>query len=108
MNNNGYAYFYTTFRYYLWYHAYHVPLRYPLGYHPFTTSVDRLTCLGLCGMYNPVSDSSSVNNSRPQATFYIFCGCVVCSGMIAAVNLPLTFLYSIVWKTTHPPTLHHG
>ena len=37
MNNNGYAYFYTildtTFRYYLWYHAYHVPLRYPLGYH---------------------------------------------------------------------------
>ena len=26
--------------------------------------------------------------------------------MIAAVNLPLTFLYSIVLKT--PPTLHHS
>ena len=24
-----------------------------LGTTPFTTSVDRLTCLGLCGMYNP-------------------------------------------------------
>ena len=28
--------------------------------------------------------------------------------MIAAVNFPLTFLYSIVWKTPHPPTLHHS
>ena len=68
-----------------------------LGATPFTTSVDRLTCLGLCGMYNPPIPPSH------QAT-YIFCGCVVCSGMIAAVNLPLTFLYSIVWKTlTLPP-----
>ena len=68
-----------------------------LGTTPFTTSVDRLTCLGLCGMYNPHTPS-------PQATFIFFCGCVVCSGMIAAVNLPLTFLYSIVWKTlTLPP-----
>ena len=49
-----------------------------------TTSVDRLTCLGLCGMYNPVSDSSSGNNPAP-GHFYIFCGCVMCSGMIAAV-----------------------
>ena len=68
-----------------------------LGTTPFTTSVDRLTCLGLCGMYNP-------HTPHPQATCIFFCGCVVCSGMIAAVNLPLTFLYSIVWKTlTLPP-----
>ena len=74
-----------------------------LGTTPFTTSVDRLTCLGLCGMYNPVSDSSS-GNTPPPGHFYILCGCVMCSGMIAAVNLPLTFLYSIVWKTfTLPP-----
>ena len=53
-------------------------------------------------MYNPVSDSSSGNNPAP-GHFYIFCGCVMCSGMIADVNLPLTFfIYSIVWKTTHP------
>ena len=72
-----------------------------------TTSVDRLTCLGLCGMYNPVSDSSSGNNPRPRPLLYFFV-VVSCVVMIAAVNLPLTFLYSIVWKTTHPPTLHHG
>ena len=61
-----------------------------LGTTPFTTSADRL---GLCGMYSPP------HTPRPQATFKFFCGCVVCSGMIEAVNLPLTFLYSIVWKT---------
>ena len=93
MNNNGYAYFYTTFRYYLWYHAYHFDTH--LGT-TLTTSVDRLTCLGLCGMYNLIPPA--------PGHLYIFCGCVVCSGMIAAVNLPLTFLYSIVWKTlTLPP-----
>ena len=50
-----------------------------LGTTPFTTSVDRLTCLGLCGMYNPVSDSSSGNTPRPQATFIFFVvvSCVV-------------------------------
>ena len=81
-----------------------------LGITPFTTSVDRLTCLGLCGMYNPVSDNSSGNTPppAPRPLLYFFCGCVMCSGMIAAVNLPLTFVYSIVWKTPHPPTLHHG
>ena len=42
-----------------------------LGTTPFTTSVDRLTCLGLCGMYNPVSDSSS-GNTPPPGHFYIF------------------------------------
>ena len=36
-----------------------------LGTTPFTTSVDRLTCLGFCGMYNPVSDSSSGNTAPP-------------------------------------------
>ena len=56
-----------------------------LGTTPFTTSVDRLTCLCLCGMYNP-------HTPRPLLHF---CGCVVCSGMIAAVNLPLTFFYIV-------------
>ena len=41
-----------------------------LGTTPFTTSVDRLTCLGLCGMYNP---------PYPQDTFIFFVvvSCVV-------------------------------
>ena len=44
-----------------------------LGTTPFTTSVDRLTCLGLCGMYNPTYPPS------PQATFIFFVvvSCVV-------------------------------
>ena len=53
----------------------------PLGTTPFTTSVDRLTFLGLCGMYNPVSDNSSGNipPPAPQATFIFFVvvSCVV-------------------------------
>ena len=71
-----------------------------LGTTPFTTSVDRLTCLGLL---TPVECITPPHTPTP-GHFYMFCGCVVCSGMIAAVNLPLTFLYSIVWKTlTLPP-----
>ena len=77
----------------------------PLGTTPSTISVDQVD---LCGMYNLVSDNSSGNIPPPPCHLYISCGCVVCSGMIAAVNLPLTFLYSIVWKTPHPPTLHHS
>ena len=44
-----------------------------LGTTPFTTSVDRLTCLGLCGMYNPHTPP------QPQATFIFFVvvSCVV-------------------------------
>ena len=44
-----------------------------------TTSVDRLTCLCLCGMYNPVSDNSSGNIPPPPGHFYIFVvvSCVV-------------------------------
>ena len=49
-----------------------------LGTTPFTTSVDRLTCLGLCGMYNPVSDNSSVNIPPPPGHFYIFFVVVSC------------------------------
>ena len=33
----------------------------PLGTTPLTTSVDRLTFFGLCGMYNLVSDNYSGN-----------------------------------------------
>ena len=60
MNNNVYRYVFfdttldTTFRYKLWYQAYHVPPRYPLGTTPSTTSVDQF---GLCGMHNLVSDN---------------------------------------------------
>ena len=43
----------------------------PMGTTPFTTSVDRLTFLGLCGMYNPVSDNLS-GNILPPGHFYIF------------------------------------
>ena len=45
-----------------------------LGTTPFTTSVDRLTCLGLCGMYNP-----PYIQPPPPGHFYIFVvvSCVV-------------------------------
>ena len=97
MNNNVYRYVYfdttlnNTFRSKLWNHAYHVLPQYPLGTTPST--IYQVDLFGLCGMYNLVSDNSSGNIPPPPCHFYISCGCVVCSGMIAAVNLPLTFLY---------------
>ena len=118
MNNNVYRYVYfdttldTTFRYHFWYRAYHVPLQYPVGTTPFTTSVDRLTFFGLHGMYNPVSDNSSGNitPAPPPGHFYILVvlSCVVELWNDSSCQFTINFLYSIVWKTPHPPTLYHG
>ena len=51
----------------------------PLGTTPSTTSVDQVDLFGLCGMYNLVSDNSSGNIPRPQATFIflVVVSCVV-------------------------------
>ena len=80
MNTNGYAYFYTpsiphfgttfgTTR-----TMYHFDTH--LGTTPFTTSVDRLTCLGLCGMYKPcltvrLGAFITVSDNICQLAFYI-------------------------------------
>ena len=86
MNNNVYVYFDTTidttFRSKLWYHAYHVPLRYPLGTTPLTTSVDRLTFLAFVECITSYLTIRLGTSPRPPGHLYISCGCVVCSGVV--------------------------
>ena len=47
---------------------------------------------------------------RPQATFIflVVVSCVVELWNDSSCQFTINFLYSIVWKNTHPPTLHHS
>ena len=84
MNNNVYfdTTLDTTFQYHLWYHAYHVPLLYPIGTTPFTTSVDRLTFLAFVECITSYLTIRLGTSPRPPGHFYISYGCVVCSGFV--------------------------